>query len=140
MATAPAPPAIPIDVSRLTAVYVAIRDRRSEIKRIYEAEDEQLKAQLETIEGAMLKHLNDHGMESVRTDAGTFYKQEEIKPNIVDDKAFFQWIKDNNAFDAMQRRVSVTFVKEFMDSHEGKLPPPGIQVSREYVCRVRKPK
>jgi hypothetical protein len=55
-------------------------------------------------------------------------------------EAFFQWIKDNNAFDAMQRRVSVTFVKEFMDSHEGKLPPPGIQVSREYVCRVRKPK
>jgi hypothetical protein len=62
-------------------------------------------AQLATIEGFMLEHLNTHGMESVRTDGGTFYKQEEIKPNIVDDAAFFAWIKENDAFDAMQRRV-----------------------------------
>src|SRR5689334_138656 len=97
-----APPAIPIDVARLTAAYVKIRDRRATIKRAYEDEDAQLKGQLATIEGAMLKHLNTYGMESVRTEAGTFYRQEDIKPNIVDDKAFFQWIKDHDAFDAMQ--------------------------------------
>jgi hypothetical protein len=52
---------------------------------------------------------------------------------------FYGWIKDNDAFDALERRVKKTFVTEFMETHEGGLPPPGITVSREYVVRVRKP-
>jgi hypothetical protein len=86
----------------------------------------------------MLGYLNTHGMESVRTEGGTFFKQIEIKPNIVDDAAFFAWIKENDAFDAMQRRVAVGFVKQFMEAHNDGLPP-GLAVSREAVVRVRKP-
>jgi hypothetical protein len=75
------------------------------------------------IEGYMLRHLNQHGMESVRTEGGTFYKQEAIKPNIVDDVAFFAWVKDNDAFDALERRVKVGFIKEFAEAHEGGCHP-----------------
>lgn len=141
MATAPAPPPQPdqtIDLAQLSATYIKIREAKLARKHAWEAEEAAFDARLTMIEGHMLRHLNQHGMESVRTDGGTFYKQESIKPNIVDDVAFFAWVKDNDAFDALERRVKVGFIKDFAEAHEGGLPP-GLNVSREWVVRVRKP-
>lgn len=139
MATAPATTAAPpVDLAQLTATYIKIRDAMLDRKHAWEAEKKAFDQRLEMIEGYLLSHLNANGMESVRTDGGTFYKQEQVKPNIVDDEAFFAWIKANDAFDALERRVKAGFVKDFMEAHDNGLPP-GLHVSRELVVRVRKP-
>lgn len=140
MATVPTPPAPApaVDLGQLSATYLKIREAKLARKHAWEAEEEAFDAKLATIEGFMLSHLNQHGMNSVNTNGGTFYKQESIKPNIVDDIAFFAWVKDNDAFDALERRVKVGFVKDFAEQHEGGLPP-GLAASREWVIRVRKP-
>lgn len=137
MATAPAPPAPTIDLAAVTETYIKIRDARSAAKRAFEAKDDVLKGNLEVIENALLAHLNAQNTESVRTSFGTFYRQVDIKPNIVDDVAFYSWIKDNDAFDALERRVKKVFIKDFMEAHEGAMPP-GIFVHKEYVVRVRR--
>jgi hypothetical protein len=137
MATAPSLPQI--DLSQVAETYIKIRDAKHELKKKMEAELAEYDGKLEKLEGFMLSHLNTHGMDSVRTAGGTFYRQEDIRPNIVDDAAFYAWIKENDAFDALERRVKKTFVTEFMETHEGGLPPPGLNVSREYVVRVRRP-
>jgi hypothetical protein len=140
MATAPtAPPiAAPLDVAKMVGAYVAIRDRRTEITKAFEAEDDELKAKLRTLEGALLGHLSTHGMDSVKTSHGTVYKQEEVKPNITDDAAFYDFVKTADAVEeALERRCKKSFVVDFMANHDG-LPPPGISVSREYVVRVRR--
>lgn len=141
MATAPtvSPPAPALDLAKIAETYIKIRDAKATRRKAWEAEETEFNAKLEKLEGFMLSHLNQHGMESVRTDGGTFYRQEDIRPNIVDDASFYAWVKENDAFDALERRVKKTFVSEFMETHEGNLPPPGIAVTREYVVRVRKP-
>lgn len=126
-----------MDLNRVTSAYIAIRDKRSEIKKAYEAEDGALKEKLSLLEGVMLKHLNDGGMESVRTANGTFYKTEELKPSGSDWQAFYDWVKDNDAFEALERRIKRDFVREYMDTHDGQLPP-GVSVHREYIVRVRR--
>lgn len=136
---APPTPAPAIDLAKIADTYIKIRDAKSARKKEWEADEAEYDAKLEKLEGFMLKHLNEHQMDSVRTSGGTFYRQQDIRPNIVDDAAFYAWIKENDAFDALERRVKKTFVSEFMESHEGGLPPPGISVTREYVVRVRKP-
>lgn len=139
MATVPAPPAsVPTDLSAITRAHLKIRDARSQLKREFEAKDDELKGQQAKLEGVMLSHLNAHGMASVRTDAGTFFKQQRVIPNITDDIAFFGWIKDNDAFEALERRVKKTFIVDFMKTHEEALPP-GISVYREYEVIVRRP-
>ena len=140
MATVPAPPATaaPIDFAKLSADYITLRDAKLAAKKQWEALEEQYDNALTKIEMVMLTHLNAHGTDSMKTPGGTFYKQEKIKPNIVDDAAFFQWIKDNDAFDALQRRVAVGTIKQFMEAHDGGLPP-GIHVSREWEVVVRRP-
>ena len=126
-----------LDLGKITKAHINIRDARNELRKKYEAEDAKLKEAQAKLEGAMLDHLNNHGMESVRTEAGTFYRQEEITPPASDWNALYDWIKDNDAWDALERRVKKTFVKEYQEAHNGGLPP-GISVFREYVVRVRR--
>jgi hypothetical protein len=140
MATAPAPPAQlgQLDMAKVTATYVTIRAAKAQLKQEMDAKIAELDNKLEMLEGAMLKHLNDHGMESVRTEAGTFYKQIDVKPSCGDWDSFYKWIAENNAFEALEKRVGKGFITTFMEAHDGRLPP-GINVHREAVVRVRKP-
>jgi hypothetical protein len=126
-----------IDTDRLTNVFVKIRDSRAELKKAFEAKDTALKAQQTRIENAMLAFLNDNNMNTVATNNGTFYKQEDILPTGSDWGAFYAWVKENDAFEALERRIKKTFVTQFMDDHDGELPP-GVSVLREWKVIVRR--
>src|SRR5690348_16633079 len=133
MATAPIqPPAPTIDLAKVTETYIKIREAKSALTKQYDAAVEKLDQQLETLGGFLLKHLNEQNVNSVATPCGTFFRQEDVKPSIADDAALFAWVKETGACDVFERRVSKTFVKEFIATHEGSLPPPGIAVHREY--------
>ena len=124
-------------IEKLVSVYVKIRDKRSELKRTFEAEDEVLKSQLELIERELLARSNESGVKSFRTDMGTAYIEETTKASTADWAAFTRFVRDNDAFDMIERRVKVKELKDYMDSHDGALPP-GVNVFRESVVRVRR--
>ena len=86
----------------------------------------------------LLVQLAESGGQSVRTEAGTYFRTEIIKPSVSDWRALYDWIKDHDGFDMLERRVKSTSVKEFMDENQGLLPP-GVNVLREYEVRVRSP-
>jgi hypothetical protein len=126
-----------MDYNKVVGIYLKIRQKRKELKERFEAEDKALKADLTRIENTLLNHLNETNVDSMKTEAGTFYKQEEITPTGSDWEAFYDWVAENNAFDALERRIKKTFVSEYMEAHEGGVPP-GVSVFREYVVRIRK--
>lgn len=126
-----------IDLGQVTRAHINIRDARSKLRKQYDDSDADLKAAQAKLEAVMLDHLNKHGMDSVRTSDGTFYRQEEITPSASDWNALYDWIKEHDAWDALERRIKKTFVKEHMEAHQGGLPP-GISVFREFVVRVRR--
>lgn len=134
-----APKATDIDLAKVTRAHINIRDARSQLKKQYDDADADLKKAQTVLEGTMLDHLNKHGMDSVRTDSGTFYRQEELTPSASDWSAFYDWIKEHDAFDALERRIKKTFIKEYAEAHSGGLPP-GVSVYREYAVRVRRSK
>lgn len=130
-----------IDANRIVKTFVKIRDKRSELKRAWEEEDARLKAQQEKLEAVLLAHLNGNNQDSVRTEAGTFYRQLKTIPNATDWGAFYEWIKENDAFDALERRIKAKFITDYMEEHaddpDNNLPP-GVSVFRKYDVRVRK--
>lgn len=126
-----------MDMNALVRAHLKIRDARREIAKEFEAKDSELKEKQHRLEMAMLSHLNDNNMDSVRTDAGTFYRQENITPAGADWQAFYDWVKDNDAFDALERRIKKGFIKEYMEEHDGDMPP-GVTVHKEHVIRVRR--
>lgn len=126
-----------MDINLLTKAYIKMRDARQTLKRQFDEEDQKLKGKMERLEGEMLKFLQDNNTDSVKTTSGTFYRQEEVTPTGSDWDAFYTWVAKNDAFDALERRIKKTFVKEYMETHDGAIPP-GVSVYREYVVRVRR--
>lgn len=126
-----------MDFNKLTKAYIAIRDARSALKKQYTDDDQQMKDDQAKLEAFMLNHLSTTGSNSVATDMGTFYRHESIKPSVPDWGAFYSWVRDNDAFDALDRRIKAAFVKQYMEDNEGALPP-GVSVHREYEVRVRR--
>jgi hypothetical protein len=124
-----------VKLDKVAATYVKIRDKRSELKKQYEAEDLKLKEQIETLEGFFLETLKDMGAESVRTKHGTIYRSLDVKPSCEDWNAFYAWIAENDAFDALERRVKKSFITSFMEDNKDELPP-GITVVKEYIAKV----
>jgi hypothetical protein len=126
-----------VKLDKVAQTYVKIRDKRSELKKQYEAEDLKLTTQLETIEGFLLETLQALGVESARTKYGTVIKSLAVKPSCEDWTAFYAWIAENDAFDALEKRVKKSFVTEYMESNSDELPP-GITVLKEWVVSVRR--
>lgn len=124
------------NTNTLTRAYVKLREARAKLSKEYNDKDKDLKAKMSRLEAEMLRILKETGSESIRTEAGTFYRQEDITPSGSDWEAFYAWVAENSAFDALERRIKKTFVKEYMEAHDGELPP-GVSVYREYVARVR---
>jgi hypothetical protein len=127
-----------MDVNQLVQVHVKIREARRELTQKFQDEERALKEKEKTLENYMLKVLLDMGVESVRTEAGTFYRSEEMFPSCSDWGAFYQFIDKEKAFDALEKRVTKKFIVAYMEANEDKVPP-GISIHREYVAHVRRP-
>ena len=125
------------DANALTNAYIRIREARHTLKQEFEKADRELHAKQDRLEAEMLRVLQTNNMESIKTEAGTFYRQEEVTPRGDDWEELYKWIAEHDAFDALERRIKRTFVKEYMDANEGAVPP-GVSVFREYVVRVRR--
>jgi len=126
-----------MDMNQLVTAHVNIRDKRKQLADEFNAADKELRQKQDRLEAAMLRFMQANGTESVRTDAGTVYQQETIKPAASDWQAFYDWIREHDAFDALEKRVKAGFIKEYMDDNNGATPP-GVNVHREYVARVRR--
>jgi hypothetical protein len=124
-------------LDKITATYIKIRDKRTALKREYEAEDQKLKDQLETLDGFLLGTLRDLGVESLKTKHGTVYQSVSVKPSCGDWNGFYAWIAEHEAFDALERRVKKSFIVNYMEDNSGELPP-GITVLQEYTITVRR--
>ena len=128
---------VEVSYDKLVRTYVKIRDARTALKQTFEAEDRVLKDKLETLENYMLQSMNSSGVESVKTPAGTAYRTETMVPTGSDWTAFYAWVRENNAFDFIFRRIKADSVKEYMDQNDGKVPP-GVSVYSKYGVTIRR--
>jgi hypothetical protein len=126
-----------IDTGKFVKAYINLRNARAELKQKYDEEDALLKLKQQKIENMLLAHMNETGQTSGKTPFGSFYKQEDVKAMGSDWDALYRWIKENDAFEALERRITRTFVTKYMEENNGAIPP-GVSVHREYVVRVRK--
>lgn len=126
-----------IDLNAITGAYLNIRDARAKLRKDFDEEDGKLSESQRKLETVLLSHLNDSGTESARTATATFYRTQRIKPSGSDWEAFYDWVAQEGAFDALERRIKAAFIKEYMDDHDGELPP-GVSVHREYQVNVRR--
>lgn len=128
----------PVKLDKVVQAYSAIRDARTVKRHAWEEADTALENDQNILKALMLDLLNKTGATSIKTDHGTAIRSEKLKPSAADWGAIWEWMKEHDAPDLLERRLKTTFIREYMDEHEGAIPP-GINVHREYEISVRRP-
>lgn len=123
-------------MEELVEKYIELRDAKAKVKAQYDAKVERIESVLEKIEAVLLQQFNESGMESVRTKSGTAYKQTRTSAGVADWDSVLEYIRENDLWNMLERRVSKAAVEQFKDAH-GDLPP-GINWREEVVINVRR--
>lgn len=124
--------------SQLIAVYRKLRERRDEAKKKFTEEQRPTLELMERIETELMSRMESTGANSIACDSGTAYKASVTSVVVRDWSAFFEFVRNNEAFDMLERRASKSAVVDYAETN-GELPP-GLSMSVEESVNVRAPK
>jgi hypothetical protein len=127
---------VPMD--KLAKVYRKMATKIQQLTREYETEVEAIKAQQEVVKIALKDQMLKLGVKSVRTDQGTVVLSTTTNYNTQDWDSFKEFMKQYDALDLVQQRISQLNMKRFLEENPGVVPP-GLNSMTEYGISVRKP-
>lgn len=127
------------DLDQLTAIYLKIRDKRSELKREFENQDKDLEEQQKMLAEQMLDSCKELGADSIKTPHGTIIRSVKSKYWTGDWDSMYTFIKEHDAFGLLEKRLHQTNMKDFLNEHPDTMPM-GLNVENEYTIVVRRAK
>jgi len=127
---------VPMD--KLAKVYRKMATKIQQLTREYETEVEVIKAQQDVVKIALKDQMLKLGVKSVRTDQGTVVLSTVTNYNTQDWDSFKEFMKQYDALDLVQQRISQLNMKRFLEENPGVVPP-GLNSMTEYGISVRKP-
>lgn len=128
-----------VQTDKLAEIYIKIRDKRAEIKELYEQQDEELKAQQDLLAEKMLEVCRDNNADSIKTPAGTIIRKVDTRYWTTDWDSMYQFIQENDAYPLLEKRLHQTNLKQFLEENP-ELLPAGLQADRKYTVVVRRSK
>lgn len=124
-------------LDKMTKAYIRIRDAKAKLKAEFDAEDKQLTEQMDIIKRALLEHCKEHGVDSVRTASGLFYRSTKSRYWTGDWSAMHAFIMERGLPDFLEKRLNQSAVKAYLEENPDD-PPPALNIDSEYTISVRK--
>lgn len=116
--------------------YIALRDKRHELKQDFEEQDRELKEQMHRRDVWLLEQLNTIGADSIRAGGATVFLTTKVHSNCADWPTYWNYIKEHDRFDLLEKRVSQAPIANMLK--EGEPIPPGINTYVERTVTVRR--
>jgi len=127
------------DASKLVQAYINIRDAKSTKQKELEEEINKLDEQMALIEQELLEICKATGQDGGKTQFGSFTRSVKTRYWTSDWDSMYRFIKEHDAPELLERRVSQTTFKEFLKDNPDKLPE-GMNVESKYAIMVRRAK
>jgi hypothetical protein len=128
-----------VSANKLSKIYLKIRDAREKLSREYAEADKELQEQLELVESQLLDICKRVGAESIRTPAGTVMRRVATRYWTNDWDTMYNFVKENDAVGLLEKRISQTNMKQFLEENPD-LFPPGMLIDSTYKITVRRSK
>lgn len=116
--------------------YVRIRERRRQLKKLYETEDAPFKETENLLLAWLLRYLTTNGLENIKTPVGTAFLTTKATASLKDPDEFMKYVLANSRFDLLDRKANTTAVKQFLK--ENNALPPGVNLSPVMTVGVHK--
>ena len=129
-------PTMPAD--KLVKVYIRIRDAKAKLQKEFDEAVGALDVQLDAIEAELLTLCKATGQDGGRTDHGTFTRTVKTRYWTSDWQSMYAFIKNHDALELLEQRVSQGNMKEFLKKNPDTLPA-GLNVDSKYSITVRRP-
>ena len=126
-----------VQVGKMTKAYVRIRDAKAKLKAEYDTADKVFTEQMDTIKRALLDHCKEHGVDSVRTENGLFYRSVKTRYWTGDWQAMHAFIMEHGLPEFLEKRLNQTAVKTYIEENP-EITLPALNVDSEYNISVRK--
>jgi len=123
--------------NKLSEIYLKIRDARAELKTQYEEDDKKLEEQMDVIEARLLEICKDTGAESIKTPSGTVMRRVATRYWTNDWDSMYNFVKDNDAYGLLERRLHQTNMKQYLAENPDKFPP-NMLLDSQYKITIRR--
>lgn len=117
--------------------YLKLRAQKQAIEARTKEQTSAIEANMDKLEAWLKLKAEETGVTSFKTDHGTAFLTTVDFANVADWDAVLTHIKNTEAFDMLEKRVSKTAVRAFIDMH--RTVPPGINYGTKLEINVRKP-
>lgn len=125
-----------IDIEKRVRQYIVLRDLIADKQSAFDAEIAKLKGMRDALGTYLLAFLRKTNQESARTEAGTVSITSKDSATVEDPHAFRQFCIDGN-WALADLRANASKVKDWLEEHDGHLPP-GVKFSSFARVTVRR--
>lgn len=125
------------NIGDVIRTYMKLRDQKAAIEARVKDEVSTLKAKMEKLEAYLKAQMDAQGLTSFKSDYGTAFLTTTDYANVADWDAAIRFIRDNEAYDMLEKRVSKIAVRGYIE--QSKAVPPGINYGTKLEVNIRKP-
>lgn len=123
-------------VNELVDRYIQLRDKKAAIKKEYDEKVAKVESVMDKVEAVLLKHFDETGADSIKTDAGTAYKSNRTSATVADWDKFLAHVQNTESWQLLEHRAAKKAVEEYKAANDDL--PPGINWSSEVVVNIRR--
>ena len=126
-----------VSADKLVAIYIKMRDKRAQLLKEYEEQDETVKEQMELVETELLSMCKSIGADSLKTQAGTVIRTVKTRYWTSDWNSMHKFIMEHNMPELLEKRIAQTNMATFLEENPDLLPP-GLNVDSKYTISIRR--
>lgn len=123
-------------VEQVVEAYLKLRRKKEAVESEAKEKVADLKASMTKLESWLMQKADDEGVTSFKTSFGTAFVTSTDFANVADWDAVLAFIREHDAFDMLERRVSKTAVRAHME--ETGVVPPGVTYGTKLGVSIRK--
>lgn len=126
-----------VTVDKVISKFMALREQKEAIEREMKERLASIREDMGKLETWILAKMEQEGVSQFKTDHGTAFKATTDHAGVADWQELIEFIKANDAYDLLEKRVSKQAVRSYLDI--GQPPPPGVNYTTRVDVAIRKP-
>lgn len=126
-----------VKVDDVIATYMKLRGQKEAIEAQMKEQSAAIKAKMEKLESWIKEQADVQGVTSFKTKHGTAFLTTTDYANVADWDAMLAFVRENEAYDLFEKRVSKVAVRGYIE--QTKAVPPGVNYGTRLDVNIRKP-
>jgi hypothetical protein len=126
-----------ITVDDVVAAYLKLRNKKEALEAETKDQVKTLKEKMEQFEAWIKEQADAQGVTSFKTKHGTAFLTTTDYANVADWDAVLGFIREQEAFDMLEKRISKIAVRGYIEAN--KAVPPGVNYGTKLEVNIRKP-